>query len=133
MELVDLVGEHMLDGVDFFNEKIQQWGDSFEWAQVCRFRLDGITYAVIEDPDDGYRSSMKEIAISTNTLTNIFPSIRVLGRHRIAGAYGDPADVLELIDMKTGKVVLEVGTDKTDDYYPSFVSAFHPEAMATNA
>lgn len=29
--------------------------------------------------------------------------------------------------------MIEVGTENTDDYYPYFVAAFHPEAMTPNA
>lgn len=127
MELKDLVGEHILDGVDFSNEKVKTWRDEFEDCQVCRFRLDGTVYSAVEDPDDGYRSSMNELTVDEAAdIKNQFPACRVLGRHRTN-------DVLELIDVATGKVVLEVGTDNTDDYYPSYVASFHPEAMAINA
>ncbi len=34
---------------------------------------------------------------------------------------------------RVANVVLEVGTDNSDDYYPSFVANFQPENMATNA
>jgi hypothetical protein len=39
---------------------------------------------------------------------------------------------LELKDL-IGQVVLEVGTENVYDYYPGFVSSFHPERMAHNA
>ena len=41
-------------------------------------------------------------------------------------------DVLELLDCKTGKTVLEVGTENTGDYYPCFVANWSPENMACN-
>ena len=43
-----------------------------------------------------------------------------------------PAVKLELLDCKTGKTVLEVGTENTDDYYPCFVANWSPENMACN-
>lgn len=133
MELKDLVGLHVLDAVDFNTEKILQWGDVFEFCQVCSFRLDGTTYKVIEDPDDGYRSAMKEIVVSKDTiLVNVFAKCDVFARHRTKRNYGENDDVLELIDIKTGQVVLEVGTEDIDDYYPGFVARFTPENMALN-
>jgi hypothetical protein len=41
-------------------------------------------------------------------------------------------DVLLLVDAKTGKSVVEVGTANTDDYYPYCVQRFDPAAMAVN-
>ena len=133
MELKDLVGEHELDAVDFDNEEIKDEYSGVEMSQVCRFRLDGKVYAAIEDPSDGYRSSMRDLSVSDSaTMKNVFQPVKVVGRHRTKGEYGGEDDVLELIDVKTGQVVLEVGTDQVDDYYPGYVASFHPEAMAIN-
>jgi hypothetical protein len=134
-KLTDLLGARRLDAVDFDNEKIKEaYGDGYEDSSVCRFRLDGVVYIAIEDPSDGYRSSMRTLTISNDAnMENVFPPIDVIGKHRDANEYGDVDDVLELVDAVTGKVVLEVGTDRSDDYYPSFVASFHPENMATNA
>jgi hypothetical protein len=133
VELKDLVGEHVLDAVDFSNEQVRTWGDNFEDAQVIRFRLDGICYIATEDPDDGYRSSMQDIVIAeVASMANTFPPVRVVCRHRTEGRYSNEDDILEFIDMETGKVVLEVGTDNSDDYYPSFVACFKPENMHIN-
>lgn len=135
MELTDLIGRRRLDAVDFDDEKIKEYyGDGYEDSSVCRFRLDGVVYIAIEDPGDGYRSSMRDLVIANDAnMKNAFPAIDVVGRHRTSGEYGRVDDVLELVDAVTGKVVLEVGTDNVDDYYPGFVSSFHPENMATNA
>lgn len=134
-ELTDLIGKRRLDAVDFDNEQVKElYGDGYEDCSVCRFRLDGVVYIAIEDPSDGYRSSMRNLTVANDAMMkNVFPSVEVLGRHRTVGEYGDTDDVLELVDMITGKVVLEVGTDSVDDYYPGFVASFHPENMATNA
>lgn len=133
MELKDLVGEHMLDAVDFSTERLPTYGDNLEDCNVMRFRLDGVVYVAIEDPDDGYRSSMKELTIDgMASMTNTFPPVKVIGRFRAENDSYGGADVLELIDAVTGKAIVEVGTDNSDDYYPWFVSNFTPEAMATN-
>ena len=132
MELSDLAGEHILDAVDFSNENIKTWGDSFEQCQVMRFRLDGIVYQVVEDPSDGYRSSMRDITVSEAEMTNVFEGVRIVGRHRTSQEY-QTDDILELIDIANGNVILEAGTENTEDYYPSFVANFTPERMAINA
>lgn len=134
MELKELAGEHLLDAVDFSNEQVKTWGEQFEDCQVMRFRLDGKVYVAVDDPDDGYRSHMNDLTVSEDaTMKNVFEPVKVIGRHREKGSYGDVDDVLELIDAGTGQLVLEVGTESTDDYYPCFVASFHPEAMTPNA
>lgn len=134
-ELKDLVGLHMLDAVDFETISVPEWegADTFEDASTCRFRLGGVVWAAVEDPSDGYRSSMRELRLLNDApMVNAFPPVQVLAVHRAKRGW-DAADVLELIDTKTGQTVLEVGTDNTDDYYPSFVADFRPEALSLNA
>lgn len=64
-------------------------------------------------------------------ISNSFPAVRVLARKKPDGDYVN--DVLEFVDVETGKIILEVGTDNTDDYYPCFVGYFSPENMSSNA
>jgi Holliday junction resolvasome RuvABC endonuclease subunit len=137
LTLDDLVGEHFLDGVDGYVEKVKIYGSQFEDSSVIRFRLDGVVYVAFENPSDGYRSSMDRLVVSpSREMTNTFPAIRVVARKKAEDVWGrnnvEKNDVLELIDAVTGMVVLEVGTRNTDDYYPAFVSAFSPENMAVN-
>lgn len=132
MELIEITGKKILDAVDFSTESIKSWGDSFEDCEVCRFRLDGVAYSAVEDPDDGYRSHMRDLVVNEiSTMKNEFEDCEVLCRHRSKGDY--TCDVLELVDTTTGMVVLEVGTENTDDYYPWFQAIFNPTAMAANA
>lgn len=129
MELQELVGLHKLSGVDMSNEKIkEEWGDSFEDCQVINFILDKKTYTAIEDPSDGYRSSMREIKLSKVVIKNVFKPVKVMGVMR----QDTSDDVIDFFDVKTGKVVLSVGTENLDDYYPGFVAFFNPENMAIN-
>ncbi len=126
MELIDLVGEKMFSGIDFENEQIKTWGDNFEDCQCVNFILDGKVYTAIEDPSDGYRSNMKEIKESSINVKNIFEPVRVLARMKEDDEYGKN-DILQLIDLRNGKIVFEVGTDNYDDYYPCWVASFSPE------
>lgn len=123
-----LLGEHMLSGVDLFNSKVkQEWGDYYEDCQCISFVLDGVTYAAIEDPSDGYRSSMESLKISDHEVKNVFSPIRVVCKKKGNEGYHDN-DTLQFIAMN-GRVVMEVGTDNADDYYPWFVAFFDPTAI----
>lgn len=131
VEFDSLLGERVLDAVDTSTERVKTWGDHFEDANVMRFRLDGKVYTAVENPDDGYRSSMDRLYAADEPISNVFPPCKVLVRKKPDDRYGRN-DTLEMIDVATGKVVIEVGTDNSDDYYPSFVANFMPENMAVN-
>src|SRR5689334_8852233 len=89
-----LVGEHLLDAVDTLNERRERYG-SLEDCECIRFRLDGKVYTAIEDPVDGYRSSMEKLIVSNETVRNVFPPVRVLARVR-GGDRHQTDDILEL-------------------------------------
>lgn len=126
--LGSLVGEHVLDAVDESTEEIERW-QRYESSNCLRFRLDGKVYAAIENPDDGYRSNLdKLVHFPDAKMSNVFPPVRVLGRLRTDTSYGS-AEVLQLLHVTNGEVILEVGTDNTDDYYPSFVASWCPEKI----
>ena len=122
-ELRDFVGLHRLQGVDFENSKIAGYDVMFDDAQMMRFKIDGKIYVATEDPTDGYRSSLKDIVLSEDKMKNVFRGQQVLGKYEGT----NDRDILEFVSVKTGKVVLEVGTDNADDYYPSFVASFNPK------
>ena len=133
MELKDLVGLRSLTAVDMSEVKITEGYNAGETANAIAFTLDGQTYRVAEDPEDGYRSSAREIQAIPDVLVNQFQPCAVLVRY-VDGLRGYYAanDLLEMVDTVTGKVVLEVGTENTDDYYPCYVANFTPENMAAN-
>ncbi len=133
MKLEDLIGEHELSGVDFGSrEDLRE--DYAGTPNAMWFVLDGKTYCVIENPSDGYRSSMRDIEESDRPVANTFAPVKVLARMCDKyGSYSDGCDVLELIDVINGKRILAAGTDNVGDYYPSFVADFMPESMACNA
>ncbi len=130
IELESLVGRHILDAVDF--DVIQKARPYDEDARTMTFRLDGITYTATEDPSDGYRSAMEHLEAEPVEMKNVFAPCNVLCAMRADDTYRKN-DVLDMIDEITGKVVLSVGTENTDDYYPNYVDDFMPENMAANA
>lgn len=118
MELRELVGPHLLSGVDMTSS-----GD----ANGIVFVLDGVAYQAMEDPSDGYRSYLGELSVvDADGVKNRFAAVPVLARMR-------DDDVLEVLDGGSGDIVLAIGTENADDYYPWFVGDFTPEHMSVNA
>jgi hypothetical protein len=126
MELKDLVGKHLLSGVDITSEKGNDLWD--ETCDVVRFVIDGITYKAIEDPEDGYRSYIKELSITKEKVSNTFPPQKVIG---VMKEESD-CDTIQFFDSKTKNIVLEVGTEDTNTYYPMCIMRWHPENLAIN-
>src|SRR6056297_1362752 len=76
--LDDIVGPHFLSGVDETREKISS--RDYDDSNVITFILDDIVFSAIEDPDDGYRSSMRELVIGEYKCNNTFKPIPVICR-----------------------------------------------------
>lgn len=117
MTLEDLVGEHLFSGVAY--------GNDANGAGTFSFTIDGAIFTAVEDENDGYRSAMDELRSGGNIDTS-FPAIKIF-----ASMSSNPnEDILEFRDMGNGKVVLRVGTDNEDNYYPCFISEYTPENMS---
>jgi hypothetical protein len=127
MELKKLIGLHTLTGITNESKQIESsWDNEHSYdAQTLSFILDDTIYTALEDENDGYRSCMGELLINKFQCKNTFEPIQVLGIYKEKSGYST-SDILQLYGMD-GKLILEVGTDNTDDYYPSFVSNFNPE------
>ncbi|MDE7398956.1 MAG: hypothetical protein K2N06_05445 [Oscillospiraceae bacterium] len=120
--LESLCGEHTFSGCELIEE---------DGCGVCLFTLDNITYKAIEDPDDGYRSFCNDIQISEQKPNCTFPGIRVL-YHMMEDDNWGCNNVLVIRDILNGKIILEVGTKNTGDYYPYCHFHYTPENMACN-
>jgi len=118
MNLQDFAGLHKLSGVDF---------GYLDGVNHMLFVCNKKTYRVREDASDGYRSSMRDIELVSEKVTNKFKSQRVFGVLRIGNC-----DIVDFYDVVTGKIVLSFGTENNDDYYPCYVAVFTPENMAIN-
>ena len=130
IELKTLIGKHILTGVDFETEAVKQWDDCYEDCEVVRFELDGKTYIAMEDPSDGYRSCMKDCKVVDEKPKNVFDGVEVMGIMKPDGY--DKNDTIQFYDIKSGKIVLEIGTDNYDDYYPCWVGRWTPENLHVN-
>ena len=129
VDLKSLVGEHKLSAVGFKEGTNCYCND--EPKKIMLFTLDKITYKATEDDNDGYRSCMGELVITNEKPEEQFKPIKVMCRHitKHVGGYGDEDDMLEFVDIKTGEIILEVGTENVGDYYPGFVATFHKERI----
>lgn len=127
MELKDLVGEKVLTGVE-----LSVIYNNGEESNVIYIVLDDVCYMIQEDLDDGYRSFMSDIEIfnEDTPIRNKFPPISVI-------CSMDPSskncnNILLITDKITEDVVVRVGTDHFDEYYPYAVLHYCPENMIYN-
>lgn len=91
------------------------------------FKLDDTIYEVVEDPDDGYRSYMRELRVvpsSEGLIFNHTPIAEVIWNN-----YDE--DLNMLIDASTGHVWLRFGTNTDDSYYPWCVFEYTPALPTT--
>jgi hypothetical protein len=123
VDLKALVGLHTLTAIETGYSRDQNY---------ISFVLDGKTYTAWENDNDGYRSCMDFLDVSRKKIKNAFPETAVLA---VAGkeSYGPWTDTfLWFFAVENGKLVMEVGTDYSEAYYPNFLAAFHPENLPVN-
>lgn len=128
VSLNDLRGLHFLTAVDYSDEAIKDSFGEDTMRNAISFTLDDVTYTAYEDVSDGYRSCMEDIIVSDKVLSNTFPPVQVYAMVNNC----PEMDTLLFYDVNTHSVVLEVGTDNGDSYYPMFVYQFTPENMLIN-
>lgn len=137
MKLEDFVGPYLLDAVDFDKMKNEQdyYPGNQEMINVMYIRLNFRVYAIIEDPNDGYRSSMKEVLIVDRVMKNVFPAVVVdvkrLNEYKRweDDSFPEAMHIIQLVEKRSGKVVVEFGTGNVDDYYPYYVAKFDPKVL----
>lgn len=132
VEMSSIVGDHMLSGCDYGDVTVVEAYSGLGNSDVCnriRFKLGDWVYVCIENPDDGYRSCMRElyrIPFAKSGMTNVFESMPVEIEY-IENRGGASVEIIEIRYRKL--LVIQAGTDRSDDYYPSFVGLFQPEAL----
>lgn len=134
MELKELCGKHILQGVDRYQfEREVYWGGT-ETVNAIRFRLDGITYLAVEDPSDGYRSYCEELIAVDDLPRYMIPDTEVVCSMMPddVGIWSESKDILVITDAMTGLSVLEVGTGNVGDWYPYCHFEYHPENLMCN-
>lgn len=118
VELESLCGEHILTGasLDAVGEPV---------LQVVRFTLDGQNYEAVENPEDGYRSSLGSFG---TTDIPAKPVARTAVVCRMVTDLGKD-EILGILNAATLKEIISIGTADVDDYYPGFVACFSPENL----
>ena len=130
MNLIDLVGEHILSGIEVGAMQIDHYFRP-EMCNYIKFTIDGATLLAAEDPSDGYRSYMRDLVIVKEPCKIKLPDICVCCTMRPDDEWGKN-EVLSFVDVLSFKEILAVGTENTDDYYPCCILEYHPENMYCN-
>lgn len=100
---------------------------TFKFYGVCNtcYKLDDSVWEAIEDPNDGYRSYLSSIEMKDHIdalpLTFAFEAFATVYVQQ-----DKEYDGWQLVDVEDGWVWLRIGTDFSDDYYPSFVFEYSP-------
>jgi hypothetical protein len=131
--LEKLIGLHTLSAVEtgFMDDEKEYRG--MVSCNYISFILDGKKYTAVEDPEDGYRSCMDRLIVGKGKLKNTFPDTQVLAVFVQEGRYTTISERLVCFyATDNAQIVLEVGTENADDYYPSFVARFCPENLPVN-
>ncbi|AWY06821.1 MAG: hypothetical protein [Caudoviricetes sp.] len=102
-----------------------------EPCDVLLFTLDGVTYRMVEDPDDGYRSYCDDLTVSEKPPRYSFPPVRVVCSMMENTGF-ENNECIVMRDVANGKVILEAGTKNYDDWYPYCHFSYTPENMDCN-
>ena len=81
---------------------------------------------VYEDPDDGYRSSAEDPLLYPSPIENGI-SVRIPVSISALTDSVYTCDGLQMQDRRNGKIILRLGTENTNDYYPWFCAEWTPE------
>ena len=117
----------------------------FHGAQGVFVRLNDVVYEFLEDPDDGYRSHLGAVRItSASEHTGFFPNpvsrvilISTDNEESWPGEWTPPPEEpyhdgpfsgFYLIDSDDYHIWAQIGTEYHDSYYPCFVSRYTPKA-----
>ena len=96
------------------------------------FKLDELVFEALEDPDDGYRSSLGAILVRKDTkLFHRLPLAKVMVETTDGGSSYEGVDGHLLRDIDTNHIWLQVGTGNIDGYYPYFVFNYTPDKTQT--
>lgn len=94
--------------------------------ELNRFQLGSVVFEVLEDESDGYRSMLDKVQIVQENAPTIHRLAEVTITEAINQVYQDITG-WSLVDMEDFHVWLTFGTDRMDDYYPSFRFEYFPK------
>lgn len=88
-----------------------------------KFRIGNLTFEVIEDENDGYRSML-------GTIQSVEEKLRPTFRENVTITSNPSITGYSLIN-DNGVSVLDFGTDRYDDWYPCFLFEWKPKLLTT--
>ena len=97
------------------------------------FKVDGIVFKVLEDPDDGYRSYLSTIDYTDEHNSIFFRSPLALVRIETYDVTAEDEYLNQanqgyrLVDVIDEHIWLQFGTHNYDDYYPMFIFRHSPK------
>lgn len=108
--------DHSVGFIDFEN-LIGTRSDLYYHNRVNEFQLGRMIFEVLEDENDGYRSTMDHVEIKTTSA----PLGQKLATVEIKKHETRDQFFYHLVDIVDGHIWVEFGTDNVDDYYPCFI------------
>jgi len=131
-------GLHYLSGIGDAQIKDDFNGGMIDARLFC---IDGQTYCVYTNPDDGYRS-YGAIRTTNKKCQYTFEPQPILAVNKKVEGYDDNNEgywrdevnksMLVLLDAINHQEVLTIGTDYTEDYYPCAIFDYQPQNMEVN-
>ena len=108
----------------------------FYGAESQSFKVDGVVFEVLEDPDDGYRSHMAGVLARSDRDYNFYD--KPIARVRLEKIFEEEDEMgavekmhgYKLVDLDHDHIWLTFGTEWYDDYYPMFRFEYKPKDEA---
>lgn len=127
VEKDSLIGEHIISGCEYTNDSLG--------FRAMIFILDGQTYLATCDPDDGYRSYLGGFFKTERQCHKNLPDIHIEIQHQVK------REIISAYERRDYKgygfiikdprfkedILIELGTDYSEDYYPTCVMHYMPE------
>lgn len=125
-------GKALLSGIDTISVKVGFDGEDSTDGVVIQ--LNGKSYLCYADPEDGYRSISQFYSVPHECKYTFPPQpVFVEQYDDKAGDYGyAPSNHGIKIYNDNKELILWVGTDNYDDYYPMAIFEYHPENLPIN-
>ena len=125
---------HKLSGVSIVKIEDEYWERVEDGILLT---IDGVNYVAVTDPDDGYRSyGCFYPAPAEMVQKNSFPEQDVLVDNHEKHGFDDNGyddDFEETVIYNTdGQMILRIGTDFSDAYYPCAIFRYNPKNLPIN-
>jgi len=102
-----------------FDNLVGEAASLYYCNNLNQFQLGSVIFEVIEDEEDGYRSSMSEVNIVNRLAqenTRDFLADVIIAK---------VDEIYQIIDITDGHIWYEFGTNTNDDYYPWFIFKYN--------